>query len=705
MRKIIYLTFSLILFLFVSTEVTATERGELVYGVDKVSITNENINISGYAAIHGVNNYVKVYKRYDNVTNNVSPTELIADNGGQKVKILVTTCGVDAKGNLNMNCINDSNSIVKIFDCLDDEDKSLNHTKYNFYFEHFYRCGTGADYCQYGVDVYNNYSYSCGYDGYTNNQQCYYEDLYFQITFSVDELMSKFSNTDNLKFYIAASNNAYLRTNYVKYEGYTPYSPLKISSITGKSDYIEVTQGKANGNIVVVANSAYPQKYFNGILGKYSSSLFFYDDNRTYHVFRNVGYNGYVYVKNDGRGGNFLNGTNGPGIYAMCVNTDGFRAGDACTNVGSDGFCYSCNATNSDILYAFGSWITLTEESTLIIKVNNPNMCEVTDPGANQGNLYCNGSKTYSSTCRMLTITTSEGNADVKIEETGSVSSVLTPGSIYAGGGFNFGVMYYNTVKWSYIPGQSISDDLHKAVTNVMSKKIKFYDEYVAGINVTNLMLGGKNFTDLVKQCSTTSMSKDYYNKELTVSCVFTFPKAVVDHVGNVSYNYDSSMFSIDNKYYTPMDYSGEYNIEATIVGMDRITTSAAMDDSKVSGKAWTGNWSDTFTDCKINLYSLFIDTKGKYNFIYRPIDIYNPFPNRNAGINWFDWYNISRNVERLESTYSNPQYIVTLDNRTIVDIKNYNSSHNYLEWDSIVDGKSSFITEKDYIDRVGDNG
>ena len=74
--------------------------------------------------------------------------------------------------------------------------------------------------------------------------------------------------------------------------------------------------------------------------------------------------------------------------------------------------------------------------------------------------------------------------------------------------------------------------------------------------------------------------------------------------------------------------------------------------------------------------------------------------------MNWFDWYNINRNKERLEEGYSNLQYIANLDNKNISEIKEYNKDNNYLNWDSINEktGESSFITENDYIDRVGGN-
>ena len=159
----------------------------------------------------------------------------------------------------------------------------------------------------------------------------------------------------------------------------------------------------------------------------------------------------------------------------------------------------------------------------------------------------------------------------------------------------------------------------------------------------------------------------------------------------------------INNKYYTPLNYNGRYDIKASIEGMDRITPNSSKNDSAEQGKSWTGKWEDNFTNCSINIYSLIKSA----NTIYRPIDIKNPFPNsRNAGINWYDWIAVDANREKLVNSYNKLDYYAILNNQEIADIKMYNKEHNYLNWDSIDDytGNSSFITEKDYINRVGDN-
>ena len=134
----------------------------------------------------------------------------------------------------------------------------------------------------------------------------------------------------------------------------------------------------------------------------------------------------------------------------------------------------------------------------------------------------------------------------------------------------------------------------------------------------------------------------------------------------------------------------------------------------------WTGKWETTLngasSNCAIDLYPLYGQStknkdKFKYIFIYRPIDLNNPFPNRNPGMNWYDWYNNTKNKERLESSYDREQYSITLDSQKTSEIKKYNKDElnkgGYFDWKTMDDGESSFIDK--YFDKkrnniVGDN-
>lgn len=161
----------------------------------------------------------------------------------------------------------------------------------------------------------------------------------------------------------------------------------------------------------------------------------------------------------------------------------------------------------------------------------------------------------------------------------------------------------------------------------------------------------------------------------------------------------------INNEYYTPITYTGNLYLEAEISNI------GVLDEAEVDG--WTDNWTlkydgENDDSCKVNVTSRLYkpDQSNKYAFIYRPIDINNPFPNRNAGVNWYDWYSIPANKDRLKSSYSKKEYQVELDNQSVSKIKEYNKNNNYLDWTGInkETGKSDFI-DKYNIVRIQEGG
>ena len=144
----------------------------------------------------------------------------------------------------------------------------------------------------------------------------------------------------------------------------------------------------------------------------------------------------------------------------------------------------------------------------------------------------------------------------------------------------------------------------------------------------------------------------------------------------------------VNDEYYETL---GLATLEATIKNV-----SVLKDVDK-----WTDNWTLTYggendDSCKVNVTSRLYkpNQSNKYAFTYRPIDLNNPFPNRNAGVNWYDWYSIPANKERLKSSYSKEEYQVILDNQSVSKIKEYNKNNNYLDWKGINEetGKSEFI-------------
>lgn len=687
-----FLKLLIIFIFFLSPMLVKANFGDLRYEVTKVNINGSKITFEGWAYIHRTNNFMTV---------KVDGSDVVED-GDQKVIM---------EAYVNNNRIDIQSNILT-------EAKMDN---YNFYCELFYRTESMSCTKNNYKNVSRNSCQNNSSGVAINTSQCYYEDINFKITFDISSW--NVSDFSDITFKIAVSNADYENkmnnnSNKYNYNGdfYTMPEVVSIAdaAVTNMSnDFIEIVEDSLATDVEFIASTSFlyssinvstPFKYSSGltdatcVYGAWQSGNYYQScSNNIYQLFDSDVYPEGRSKNASGCSGKSFLGSDCKGTYYYSIKINGTPAntGMVCA--------IACpvdeSAQTYSVAIAHGSHIKPTGQFK--IKVKNDKKCRVTNPFTDK--LECNKNLSLSSTCNELTVNTSVGSAVVKIEQIGNISSILTPGEIYAGGGFKFGIMYYNSIKWSYvndIPG----NDLHTAVTSVMNKKIKEYNTYVAAINITEMNLGGNIFNGMVKKCYTSNEKKDYYNKELTVSCVFTFPDSVLEPTGNVEYSdISSSSININNKYYTPLDYYGNYKIEATIVGMDRITSGAAISDSE-GNTSWTGSWSTSFEGCEINLYSLFYKN-GRYNFIYRPIDIDNPFPNRNAGFNWFDWYNVNSNKYRLNNTYLNDaSYVATLDNKNIADIKNYNKNNNYLYWNSIdgYTGESSFITENNYVDRVG---
>lgn len=324
----------------------------------------------------------------------------------------------------------------------------------------------------------------------------------------------------------------------------------------------------------------------------------------------------------------------------------------------------------------------------------------------------CNESAKMENVKCLKTITKGKNRRDVKLDQTATLTNILTPTKIYQGGGIKLGFMYYNTVKWNFSDEEKYGDD-DSEIRGLLESKLKSPDELANDIVVEVYLKdeNGKkyNIDNIQKKCTRDDDNREFEeDKTVTTTCTFLLPKSIVDlGTGKVTYK-NSPGQGINNEYYTPITYTGELSLEATI---SNIGVLKDVDN-------WTNNWKLTYggendDSCKVNVTSRLYkpDQSNKYAFIYRPIDLNNPFPNRNAGINWYDWYSKQSNKERLKSSYSKLEYQVELDNQSVSKIKEYNKENNYLDWKGINEEteKSDFINNyfKDNykIERIQEGG
>lgn len=326
----------------------------------------------------------------------------------------------------------------------------------------------------------------------------------------------------------------------------------------------------------------------------------------------------------------------------------------------------------------------------------------------NTSSAKCNESAKMENLKCLKTITKGKNRRDVKLDQTATLTNILTPTKIYQGGGIKLGFMYYNTVKWNF-SGEEKYGDNDSEIRGLLESKLKSPDELANDI-VVEVSLKDKNgntykIDNIQKSCGRPDKFKEFKEgNTVTTTCTFLLPESIVElGTGKVKYNNKPGQ-GINNEYYTPITYTGYLSLEATI---SNIGVLKDVDN-------WTDNWTlkydgENDDSCKVNVTSRLYkpNQKNEYAFIYRPIDINNPFPNRNAGVNWYDWYNIPTNKDRLKSSYSKLEYQVELDNQSVSKIKEYNkNNNNYLDWTGInkETGKSDFI-DKYNIVRIQEGG
>ena len=701
MKKKIFLFLFIIITSLSLLENVKAEKGNcgaVRYDVTNLNIRDEKITFTGWAFINCTQNYTD-YKGND--------SSIVKSGGGQKIKIRA----IDSNGNQVGSEKEVNGSIV-------------NNINYNFYCQQYY-FQTEKSECQ---KAYNGTFPSSGWnnrctDGVASSQ-CLYQNIGFSITFNTSEW--NVEDGTQIRFQIAVTNRDYQN----KYNrSYSNWETLSLNKAV-KPDI------KNNPNIEIVKNSSgesvkviISEGIFRDINGNYVVEKSDGTKGSCAHVRKDYAHcapyswsdavEGEVYKISSSTIGAFKNGysastinefkilgnttTYSPGRYIVYVEK-GWR-GERKRYPGSD---------KEMVLYA--SWVKPTGE--FVIKVYNDKKCKPSQPNIKAS---CNSSSSsFSSTCEELTVKTNDANdeikskANVKISQTGSITTILTPTNTYAGGGFKFGIMYHNTISWSLVKQYkgTIED-----ITKEMQAKLK--ENFVDGFGLKNVKFGNEQIPDdYFKQNIKCQETGSFTNgNTLTTMCIVYLPNSVVEeYTGKVTYKQGDNL-GLNNKYYTPIDWDSnkKYEVVATISGMDRLKESSVKADSKDKNKVWTGTWEYTLNgskdNCDINLYPLYGQPTGgkknlKYTFIYRPIDLNNPFPNRNPGMNWYDWYNIERNKERLESSYNREQYSITLDSQKTSEIKKYNKDElnkgGYFDWKTIENGQSSFIDK--YFDKKRDN-
>ena len=480
MKKKIFLFLFIIITSLSLLENVKAEKGNcgaVRYDVTNLNIRDEKITFTGWAFINCTQNYTD-YKGND--------SSIVKSGGGQKIKIRA----IDSNGN-QVGSEKEVNGLI------------VNNINYNFYCQQYYFQNEKSE-CE---KAYNGTFPSSGWnnrctDGIASSQ-CLYQNVGFSITFNTSEW--NVEDGTQIRFQIAVTNRDYQN----KYNrSYSNWETLSLNKAV-KPDI------KNNPNIEIVKNSSgesvkviISEGIFRDINGNYVVETSDGTKGSCTYVRKDYAHcapyswsdavEGEVYKISSSTIGAFKNGysastinefkilgnttTYSPGRYIVYVEK-GWR-GERKRYPGSD---------KEMVLYA--SWVKPTGE--FVIKVYNDKKCKPSQPNIKAS---CNSSSSsFSSTCEELTVKTNDANdeikskANVKISQTGSITTILTPTNTYAGGGFKFGIMYHNTISWSLVKQYkgTIED-----ITKEMQAKLK--ENFVDGFGLKNVKFGNEQILNKI---------------------------------------------------------------------------------------------------------------------------------------------------------------------------------------------------------------
>lgn len=350
---------------------------------------------------------------------------------------------------------------------------------------------------------------------------------------------------------------------------------------------------------------------------------------------------------------------------------------------------YKCNTGNKLTFNKSKTYAKVYGETTLNIKIKDDKKCEVSEPSGST-NMSCNDWTNLSSTCDELTVKEGNSSAIVKITQNGYISNIFKSNLVntdteynansYDGGWFQYAIVYRNEVSFTTNNLNGNIDDINSA----MKSRIKSLNTFNDDINLVITGLENITGTKLIKSCTDSGSFTD--GNTLVTTCTFFLPSSLIDELGKIVYSEDETTANVTNKYYIDFNKK-DYKVSVTLENLSRLSDNQAIEDSKVKNKAWFGTW-EVKTGCNLKVTNRLIETdedssgdgKTKYKFIYRPIDLKNPFPSRFPGVNWYNWYIIDKNKDKktLEDSYKKLNYYTILDNKTISEIKEYNKNNDY---------------------------
>lgn len=692
MRKFLLIIVLLISFCFGSSKVYADN--ELIYDIREMIISDNYITIKGWALIKNVhNNY---------------------PNNNSVIILRVITLDGRTVSEVKISELSQKNNKINDYDVSNKLDDSLYEAlclKVNASVDESIPCTVPYD--QSGVE---ESPYNCSETG----ENCRYDYTGFEAKFELEEIFSKARNK-NISFEIEVSvgdkrEKASLAVHQANFKDNNTESKYSVDQIYMSNKFKILVN-----NARVLSGTSVAHKH---------GGTFYWTYGMEYEI-------------------------DGSGYFPTNLRYEGIRMYRVKFGGISDVECQQNTELSGNALegincigYAFSTWGRV--DGNIVLNVSDPPelVCDVWE----NSSLQCEN-KNYASSCNYdinAGTVYAEGydgcgggygvvKAKVQITQNGNLQFSLPITNIYAGGGFQYNVLYNNVAKWdytsngyygcpwiivgierSYYDEEAEETKYYCGITTRMSDDCNNNSQYESfinsavfqkykGLNSSHISseFPDSNVVDRINtdvgdwECTNNSVGTSWRpNSSISQTCTFTLYDAYIDKkTSNIIYSnvllndylYGNSENG-EPLYYVPLKMpSGQFYVKTNLTGL-----------SSVSGMNWSANYICD-VECQQKLYDL---ENGGYLYYFRPIALNNPFPNgRIPGVNWINWISSTQNKERLLKTYTdtnNIEYTVTLTNTDLANIKVYNQNklygggRGYLDYSIDNNGNSEFIRAYD---------
>lgn len=252
------------------------------------------------------------------------------------------------------------------------------------------------------------------------------------------------------------------------------------------------------------------------------------------------------------------------------------------------------------------------------------------------------------------------------------------------------------------------------SVEKTINYTYKDISDYSSKVMESKTIYPSCNYNEDTKKCNSTNKSVESWTEIAKVYGKYTMPNSYVEkYTGNIYNSATSSTkygtcnagdrYFVDfNEYTKPEATDKEDNgykltLTASNIGNNIITTGDRW-NLKVNCSYKVKNLSNPQGGTTVRKDENY-DEYGNFAYMYRVVNLYNPFPDREPNANWVNKENIL--ISTRDNINNMSKFVINLNNSKIRVIREYNASYPYDTFNFNGEQKSIFIENYQIVQRT----